>query len=256
MARIVRYAMDGVHHGTLDGDAILPLDGQFPDFRASGRPPVPLPSARLLAPVTPGKIVAVGPNYHAHLNGNPPPARPYLWIKPSSVLLDPEGVIQLPGDAPMVCHESELAIVIGREARDVSMADAPAHIFGYTCINDVSAGQLTDMAAYFASQHFVDGKTYDTFGPIGPAIVTDLDPADLRIRCRVNGETRQDHRTSDQIWPPAQLLSLISQRMTLYPGDIIATGSPPGPGPLHPGDVIEVEVEGIGVLRNRVEARA
>lgn len=255
MSRIVRYAQDGVRYGELRDGHIHPLTGDFPDFALSGEAPIDPATVRILAPVTPGKIVAVGPNYHAHLNGNPPPSRPYLWIKPSTVLLDPEGVIELPGDAPMVCHESELAIVIGREARDVSVADAQAHIFGYTCINDVSAGQLTDMAAYFASQHFVDGKTYDTFGPIGPAIVTDLDPADLRIQCRVNGATRQDHRTSDQIWPPAQLLSLISRRMTLHPGDMVATGSPPGPGPIAPGDVIEVEVEGIGVLRNRVEAR-
>lgn len=254
MAQYIRYERDGLHYGEVKGDDVFRLTGDFPDFSASGDAPVKLSSVKLLAPVTPSKIVAVGPNYKAHLGGNAPPPRPYLWIKPTNTLLDPEGEITLPGDAPMVCHESELAIIIGRTAHGLSPQEAEAAIFGYSCINDVSAGQLTDMAAYLASQYFVDGKTYDGFGPIGPCIVTDFDPSDVRIRCRVNGETRQDHRSSDQIWNPAALVSLISQRMTLYPGDVIGSGSPPGPGPLAPGDVVEVEIDGIGILRNRVKA--
>jgi 2-keto-4-pentenoate hydratase/2-oxohepta-3-ene-1,7-dioic acid hydratase in catechol pathway len=119
-------------------------------------------------------------------------------------------------------------------------------------INDVSAGELNNMAAYLQSQYFVDGKIFDTFAPLGPVIVTDIDATDVRIQCRVNGETRQDHRTSDQIWGPAELVALISRTLTLNPGDVIATGSPPGPGPLKKGDVVEVEIDGIGILRNRV----
>ena len=253
--KIVRFEQDGAHYGELDGDWIKPLAGQFGNLQPSDAPPVALASVRLLAPVVPGKSVAVGPTYKAHLGTNPPPPRPYLWIKPGSALLDPEGLIEMPEGAPAVCHESELAIIIGKTAKDVSVADAPAHIFGYSCINDVSAGQLNDMAAYLASQFFVDGKIYDTFAPIGPAIVTDIDPHDLRIQCRINGETRQDHNTSDQIWPPAELLSYISSVLTLNPGDVIATGSPPRPGPFAAGDVIEVEIEGIGILRNRAIAK-
>jgi 2-keto-4-pentenoate hydratase/2-oxohepta-3-ene-1,7-dioic acid hydratase in catechol pathway len=252
---LVRYEQDGIRYGEVRGTEIHPLHGSFPEFTPSDENPVDMALVRLLAPVMPSKIVAVGPNYHAHfVAGGSPPPRPYLWIKPSSTVLDPEGEITLPDDAPMVCHESELAIIIGHTATNLSPEQADEAIFGYSCINDVTSGQLTDMAAYLASQEFVDGKTYDGFGPIGPTIVTDFDPSNVRIRCRVNGETRQDHRSSDQIWKPAELVSLISKRMTLYAGDVIATGSPPGPGPLAPGDVVEVEIEGIGILRNRIKA--
>lgn len=253
MAKYVRFEQNGVRFGELRGDVIIPLKGELPHFTETGEAPISLSAVRLLAPVVPGKIVAVGPNYHAHLAGNPPPARPYLWLKPTSALLDPEGEIIYPTiDVPMVCHESELAIVIGRTARNVDLEEARSCIFGYSCINDVSAGELTNMPAYFASQFFVDGKVFDTFAPLGPVIVTGFDPTDVRIRCRVNGEVRQDHRTSDQIWKPAELVALISRTMTLNPGDVIATGSPPGPGPLAKGDTVEVEIDGIGVLRNRI----
>lgn len=253
MAKYVRFEYNGVRFGELRGDQIIPLQGELPNFSATGEAPIQLSAVRLLAPVVPSKIVAVGPNYRAHLGGNPPPPRPYLWIKPTSALLDPEGEIRYPiTDVPMVCHESELAIVIGRTTSNVDVETARANIFGYSCINDVSAGELTNMAAYLQSQFFVDGKVFDTFAPLGPVIVTDINATDVRIRCRVNGEVRQDHRTSDQIWGPAELVALISRTLTLNPGDVIATGSPPGPGPLKIGDVVEVEIDGIGILRNRV----
>lgn len=255
MTTFVRYLDGAPRDGRVDGDKVVPLTGSFPDLTESGETAVLLADLQLLAPVVPGKIVAVGPNYRAHLGGNPPPARPYLWIKPTSALLDPEGVIELPADAPMVCHESELAIVIGRTARDVTPAQAKDCIFGYTCINDVSVGTLTDMPAYFASQYFVDGKIGDTLAPLGPVIVTGIDPTNLRVQCRVNGETRQDHNTNDQIWNPFELVSIISGIVTLNPGDVVASGSPPRPGPLTAGDVVEVELEGIGVLRNSVRTR-
>jgi 2-keto-4-pentenoate hydratase/2-oxohepta-3-ene-1,7-dioic acid hydratase in catechol pathway len=256
MAMIVRYSdKNGIRFGTLKGTEIFPLTGEFPDFDLSNEAPVRLEDVTLLAPVLPSKIIAIGPGYKAHLAGNPPPPRPYLWIKPLNTLLDPEGVIVLPAEPPMVCHESELAIVIGREARNVSPEEASDYIFGYTCINDVSAGLLTDMTAYLQSQYFVDGKTFDTFAPLGPAIATDIDPANVRIQCLVNGEIRQDHNSSDQIWKLPDLVSMISRRMTLYPGDVIGTGSPPRPGPLVPGDTVEVIIEGIGTLRNTVASQ-
>jgi 2-keto-4-pentenoate hydratase/2-oxohepta-3-ene-1,7-dioic acid hydratase in catechol pathway len=248
--KIVRFDQDGGKYGELRGDQITPLKGELGAFEPSGEADIPLASVRLLAPVVPGKIVAVGPNYHANMQGAPHPPRPYLWIKPATALNHPEGEIHMPDDVPAVCHESELAIVIGRKANDVSVADAPDYIYGYTCINDVTAGSLDDMAAHVQSQYFVDGKIYDSFAPIGPVIVTDLDTRDLRVQCRVNGEIRQDHRTSDQIWRPAELIAYISSVLTLNPGDVIATGSPPNPGPFAAGDILEVEVEGIGILRN------
>jgi 2-keto-4-pentenoate hydratase/2-oxohepta-3-ene-1,7-dioic acid hydratase in catechol pathway len=253
LPKFVRYLSNGPRYGELRGEEIVPLTGEFPNLRPSGEAPIQCGSVQLLAPVVPGKIVAIGPNYHAMLKGGAPPPRPYIWIKPASVLQNPDGEIRMPTtDVPMVCHESELAIVIGRRARHVRVEEGLAYVFGYTCINDVSAGELTDVAQYVTTQHFIDGKIYDTFGPLGPLIVTDIDPHNLRIQCRINGQIRQDHRTSDQIWKPADLVAYASSVMTLNPGDVIATGSPPNPGPMKIGDLVEIEIEGIGVLRNRV----
>jgi len=255
--RIVRFESGGsVQWGQLDGGAIVPCTGSIAEgFQAvPGAAAVALADVRLLAPVVPGKIVAVGPNYRAHLGGRPAPARPFLWIKPSSSVANPGDTIVLPDHDPGTPynHESEVAIVVGRTARAVSPEAAPAYIFGYTCINDVTGGDMTDRAAFRVSAAFVDGKIHDTFAPLGPAISTDFDPADARIICRVNGVTRQDHRTSDMIWSCAELLSRISHVMTLHPGDVIATGSPPGQQPMKDGDVVEIEIPGIGVLRNPV----
>lgn len=247
---ITRFELNGVHYGDLQPGGILPLTGPLEALHPSGDPLIDPASVRILAPVAPTKIVAIGPGYHASMKGAPCPPRPYLWIKPSTALLDPDGFIDIPPDVPMVCHESELAVVVGRRAKNVSIKDARSHILGYSCINDVSAGLMTDIQSFIGSQYFVDGKIFDTFAPIGPVIVTDFNPANVRIQCRINGEIRQDHSTSDRIWSPEELVSHISKVMTLNPGDVIATGSPPGPGPILPGDVIEIEIDGIGILRN------
>lgn len=234
----------------------MPLEGAFPDLR-----PVPnagqlsLSDERLLAPVQPSKIVAVGPNYRAHLAGRPLPARPFLWIKPPSTCANPGDPIVLPREWPDAVpfnHESEIAIVIGRQARNVTIDDAAEYIYGYTCINDVTGGTMSDKPAFRASAAFVDGKIFDTFAPLGPWINTDFDPTDVRIQCRVNGEPRQDHRSSDMIWSCRELLVYITSVMTLEPGDVVATGSPPGTAPLHPGDEVEINIEGLGVLTNPV----
>jgi 2-keto-4-pentenoate hydratase/2-oxohepta-3-ene-1,7-dioic acid hydratase in catechol pathway len=251
--KIVRYDHGGrQQYGELKGDRITPLDGEFPNFKPTpGAKAVALSAVKLLAPTQPSKIVAIGPNYHAHLKGGATqPPRPYYWIKPASAVLNPEEDIRIPGDAPSVCHESELAIVIGRKACRVSAAEGKSYILGYTCVNDVTAGMMHEPEKHFKSQYAIDGKICDTFAPLGPCIVTDLDPSDVQIQCRVNGETRQNHRTSDMYWPPATVVSLISHVVTLMPGDVIATGSPPGAAPFKAGDKIEVEVQGIGVLRN------
>lgn len=251
MARIVRYESAGsTGYGELRGEEVLPLAGEFPDFSPGDAPPVPLGSVKLLAPVVPGKIVAIGPGYRVYMQGGPGPERPYYWIKPSSTVQDPEGEIVLPPGIT-VNHEAEIAIVIGKRTHKVSPEQAMDHVLGYTCCIDVTAGDMADMLAYQQSQLFLDGKIFDTFAPLSPCIATDLDTSDLHIQCRVNGETRQDHSTSDKLWEYDRLVSMISHVLTLEPGDVITTGSIPGVAPMKHGDVVELEIEGIGVLRNR-----
>ena len=254
--KIVRYSYGGQEsYGSLDGETIAPLEGPIEALRpAKGARSVAIGEVRLLAPTKPSKIVAIGPGYKALVAGRPTPPRPFFWIKPSTTLQDPEGDILLPPGLT-VNHEAEIAIVIGREARNVSPHQAMDHVLGYTCIHDVTAGDMSDMLVYLQSQLFLDGKIFDTFAPIGPVIVTDLDTSDLRIQCRVNGQTRHDHRTSDKLWPYNELVSIISHILTLNPGDVIATGSVPGVQPMKAGDTIEIEIDGIGVLRNRAVAK-
>jgi len=251
--KIVRFEQGGrIQYGELKGNDITPLEGELASLKpVAGAKSVALSAVKLLSPTAPTKIVAVGPNYHAHMTGGrQAPPRPFYWLKPASAVIGPDETIIIPKDVPTTCHESEIAVVIGKRARNVTEADAKKYILGYTCINDITGGMMHEPEKHMASQYAVDGKIFDTFAPLGPCIDTDVDPRDVQIQCRVNGETRQNHRTSDQIWSPYQLLSLISHVLTLEPGDIIATGSPPGVGPLKSGDTVEVEVQGIGILRN------
>ena len=205
--------------------------------------------AVLLPPVTPSKIVCVGRNYadHAKELGNEAPAEPILFLKPSSALLAPGGTIVRPAASQRVDFEGELAIVIGRTAKDVRAAEWRDYVRGFACANDVTARDLQKKDVQFTR-----GKSFDTFCPIGPCIEDDLDVSDLRLTTRVNGETRQDGRTSRMIFPPDVLLEFITGIMTLVPGDLILTGTPAGVGPLAAGETVEVEIEGIGVLRNMV----
>ena len=258
MSKIVRYSYGGgaARFGELRGAKIQPLRGAIGSFSQADEPSVDTKQVRLLAPTTPSKVVAIGPGYRVHLKGGPAPARPHYWIKPASALLDPEGTIELPSGVPMVCHESEVAVVIGKVSKDVPIGRAHEHIFGYTCINDVTAGNMVNIPEFLKSQYFVDGKMFDTFCPLGPCIETELSLDNLELECRVNGAVRQHHNTSDLLFSATQLVSMISAILTLNPGDAIATGSPPGMGPLVDGDVVEVEVQGIGVLRNHVRAKS
>jgi 2-keto-4-pentenoate hydratase/2-oxohepta-3-ene-1,7-dioic acid hydratase in catechol pathway len=205
--------------------------------------------AAMLPPVVPSKIVCVGRNYaeHAKELGNEAPSEPILFLKPPSALLAPGGTIVRPAASQRVDFEGELAIVIGREAKNVSAARWRDYVRGFTCANDVTARDLQKKDVQFTR-----GKGFDTFCPIGPCIEDDLDVADVRLITRVNGDVRQDGRTSQMIFPPPFLLEFISSIMTLVPGDVILTGTPAGVGPLAAGDTVEVEIEGIGVLRNFV----
>jgi len=205
--------------------------------------------ATLLPPVVPSKIVCIGRNYAEHVKelGNEAPAEPVLFFKPPSALLAPGGTIVRPAQSQRVDFEGELAIIVGREAKDVKAARWRDYVRGFACANDVTARDLQKKDVQFTR-----GKGFDTFAPLGPCIETELDPADLRITTRVNGETRQDGRTSQMIFALDALFEYITAIMTLVPGDVILTGTPSGVGPLQAGDVVEVEVEGIGVLTNAV----
>ena len=245
-------------------DAALTQARRLTDSPLAGGVPAGEPVAvhRLLAPLEPTNILAIGLNYrrHAEESNMPVPERPILFIKPTSTVIGPEEAIVLPVDSNEVDYEAELAIVIGRAARDVSEADALDYVLGYTCANDVSARdwQLR------LDRQWARGKSFDTFCPLGPAIVTTDEipnPDALAIQMRVSGETLQSSQTSDLIFSVPEIIAYLSRGMTLLPGTIILTGTPEGVGMgrtpqrwLRPGDVCEVEVEGIGILRNLVAA--
>ena len=209
---------------------------------------------RLLAPVIPrSKVVAVGRNYadHAREMGNEVPSRPMVFLKPNTSVVGPDDPIVLPDFSQEVSYEAELAVVIGRLAKDVSPEAAPAYVLGYTVANDVTArdAQRTD-------GQWARAKGFDSACPLGPWIDTDLNPEDVGVRSRVNGEVKQDGRTSDMIFDVPFLVSYVSEAMTLLPGDVILTGTPAGVGLVDVGDRVECEVEGIGVLSNPVVRRA
>lgn len=207
---------------------------------------------RLLAPAEPSKIVGIAANYRAHAAemGKPVPEVPKFFLKPPSALVGPDEAIPRPAESTRVDHEAELVVVIGKVTSRVSEADALGHVFGYTAGNDVTARDFQKADGVFAR-----AKGYDGFAPLGPVIVTGLDPARLGVRAWVNGALRQAGDTSDMVFSVAELIAFVSRGMTLLPGDLIYTGTPAGVGPLAVGDVVEVEVEGVGRLRNPVTER-
>jgi 2-keto-4-pentenoate hydratase/2-oxohepta-3-ene-1,7-dioic acid hydratase in catechol pathway len=205
--------------------------------------------AQLLSPVFPTKVVGVGRNYaeHAAELGNEVPEEPVIFVKPATAVIGPGIPIVLPSASSEVHHEAELAVVIGTVSRHVAAEDASAHILGYTAANDVTARDLQRRDGQWAR-----AKGFDTFCPLGPAIETELDPADLSVVCRVNGEVRQDGNTSDLVFGVAEILAFVTRVMTLLPGDVILTGTPSGVGPIRAGDRVDVEIERIGTLSNPV----
>ncbi|MEN3187266.1 MAG: fumarylacetoacetate hydrolase family protein [Atribacterota bacterium] len=209
-----------------------------------------LAQLRLLSPTRPTKIVAVGLNYQDHIAefGHPVPENPIIFIKPSSSVIGPGDPIILPESSKQVDYEAELAVVIKKRARHVPKEEVPEYILGYTCFNDVTARDLQRKDGQWTR-----AKSFDTFSPLGPWIETDLDPHNATVQCYLNGDLRQCSNTCKLLFSAWELVSFISQVMTLLPGDVIATGTPSGVGPLHPGDVVEVKIEGIGTLRNEVQ---
>ena len=216
----------------------------------------PLADVRLLAPILASKVVCMGKNYAAHIEEmggltGPAPEDPVIFLKPNTAIIGPGVPIQLPANASPVHHEGELAVVIGRPCKDVPAAKAADVILGYTIANDVSARDQQR-----ADGQWMRAKGHDTFCPVGPWIVTDLDPADLEIRTEVNGQVRQRSRTSMMIHDVGAIIEWISAVMTLLPGDLILTGTPEGVGPIEDGDTVSVTVEGIGTLTNPVVRKA
>lgn len=256
--KIVRYqdaAAGEARYGILDGGTVHAASGD-PFAEAGLRPGKTagsLAELALLPPVRPGKIVCVGLNYVAHVTENDPtrvvPEEPVLFMKPPSALIGAGDTIRIANREHRTDYEAELAIVIGRPARNVAEADAADYVWGYTAGNDVS-----DRVLQKKDGQWVRAKGYDTYCPLGPCLVSadELDPRDLKVESRLNGEIRQSQRTSSMIFSPFFLVAFISRVMTLEPGDVLLTGTPEGVGPMAAGDTIEVEVEGIGVLRNPV----
>ena len=232
------------------GDRIELLDAApwSPSSKMTGER-LALADAKLLAPVEPTKIVCVGRNYRAHAAelGNQVPTEPLLFIKPNSSLLAPNAAIELPPASERVEHEGEIGVVIGKKLKNVSAEEALCGIYGFTAVNDVTARDIQKREVQFTR-----AKGFDTFCPVGPAIVTDLDVEKLSVICRVNGEQRQRGDATQMVFGIPQLLSFISTIMTLEPGDLISTGTPEGVGPLRSGDTVEVEIPGIVTLKNSV----
>ncbi len=259
--RIARFARSGeISFGIVDGDdgedlVLAPLQGHpLFDPTPTGEV-VALSSVRLLAPTQPINVVCIGKNYADHvaemagLTGGPADV-PTVFLKPATSVIGPGDPIRLPRDVGRVDHEGELAVVMGKPARDLTSANALDHVWGYTAANDVTAREQQK-----SDNQWTRGKGHDTFCPLGPWIETDLDPGDLRVRCEVDEVLRQDGRTRDLLYDVPAVLAFITSFMTLLPGDVVLTGTPAGVGPLEPGSTVEVEIEGIGALRNPVVSR-
>ena len=251
LMKYVRIMMnDGSEsYGLLEGDEVEILSGSpFSEYRRMGEK-VALSSVRLLPPSPCSKALCIGLNYrdHAEEFGLPIPETPVVFMKPSTALIGQDDDIIYPEMCHRLDYEAELAVVIGRRCRCVSEAEACEYILGYTIANDVTARDLQPK-----NGQWTVSKGFDTFLPLGPYISDEVDPADLMITSRVNGETKQLSNTSNLIFPVPYLVSYLSHVMTLLPGDIISTGTPGGISGMKVGDVVEIEIEGLGVLRNRI----
>ncbi|MGD0794022.1 MAG: fumarylacetoacetate hydrolase family protein [Dehalococcoidales bacterium] len=248
--KIVRFTTGfNIQYGIIDGDMITGLGAPpFEGIELTHNYYRPT-DMRILAPCMPSKIIALGVNYRSHGEemSHRIPAEPLIFLKPPTAVIGHEDSIVYPPSSERVDYEGELGVVIKSVARNVTKAKAADYILGYTCFNDVTARDLQAK-----DKQWTRAKSFDTFAPIGPCIETELDPANLALETRLNGVVKQQTRTSELIFPVDELVSFISQVMTLLPGDVIATGTTSGVGPMLPGDIVEVTIEGIGTLRNYV----
>ncbi len=248
--RTCRYVHEGrERYGAVEGDVVRPLSAAPWAGGLPGGKGVALAGVRLLAPVEPSKVVCVGRNYRAHAKeqGNEVPKVPLIFLKPPSAVVGPQDPIRYPEQSKEVHYEAELAVVLGRPLSRATAAEARLAVFGYANLNDVTARDIQR-----EEKQFTRAKGFDTFCPIGPVVETGVDPLDLSVVCRLNGVEKQRGSTRDMVFDPFALLAFISNVMTLFPGDVVATGTPDGVGPLRRGDAVEVEISGLGVLRNTV----
>lgn len=246
--RYVRFEQAGRRSwGLVDGREIREIIGKPWEGDARSGAVFPLPAVRIVAPAEPTKVLALAGNYRSHLGGATPFANPEVFFKPPSSIADPDGTIVIPPGTTDVHYEGELVVVMGKRAKAVSREEAAAAVFGVTCGNDVSARdwQRDDKQWWRA-------KGCDTFGPVGPFLVRGLKYGDLKLTTRLNGEVKQEARTSELIFDIPAVVSFVSRHVTLLPGDLIFTGTPGTTTAMKPGDAVEVEIEGIGVLKNRV----
>ena len=253
LCRISHESFETPRYAALSESNVFPLPADYnfgnviiPNEQAA----LSLGEVKLLAPVVPSKVVCVGRNYREHAAelGNKMPEEPLLFLKAPSSVIAAGDSIELPSASQQVEHEGELGVVIGRLTRKLSTDDDPLdYVLGYTCVNDVTARDLQRKDVQFTR-----GKSFDTFCPVGPWIETEIDPSSVGVETRLNGEVKQKGNTADMAFPVAFLIRYISDIMTLYPGDLIATGTPAGVSRMRPGDTVEVEVNGIGILRNEV----
>ena len=248
--KFARYEAHGeIAYGVVEGDAVMQLTrSPFEEYELTDHAH-PLSHVKLLAPCTPGKIIAMAMNYRSHLGQHTPPSVPEPFFKTPSAVINPDDEIVIPREARKVQEEAELSVVIGRRCKGATRANALDYVLGYTCGNDVSERnwQSNDVQWW-------RGKSSDTFAPLGPFIVSGLDPGDLQLAARIGGRTVQESSTSQLIHDVPSIIEFVSRVVTLEPGDVIMTGTPGEPEDLHPGDTVEVEIEGIGVLRNSVVA--
>jgi len=251
--RLVRFRFgDRIATGVVEGGAVRALAGTFFENPVPSGEEIPLDDVRLLAPILPSKVVCLGKNYAAHAAefGGEVPEEPLVFLKPSTSVSGPGDPIPLPPISNRVDYEGELAIVIGRIARNVRAEETFRYILGYTCGNDVTLRDLQKKDHQWARAKGFDGSC-----PLGPWVETELDPLDVHLETRVNGEVRQSANTSDMVFGVATIIEFVTEFMTLLPGDVIMTGTPEGVGKLEPGDKVEVAVDGIGVLMNPVGRR-
>ncbi len=249
--RIIRCKVERrCYYGILEGDSSISVIKGLPfqTIKETGLR-FSIEEVKLLAPCTPSKVIGIGLNYrdHAEELGMPVPEEPLIFLKPETSVIGPFERIRYPSVAQRVDFEAELAVIIGKYAKAVSVEHARHVILGYTCFNDVTARDLQ-----FKDVQYTRAKGFDTFAPLGPWIETDVDPLQVSIECYLNGERKQHSNTTHLIFDPYTVVSFVSHIMTLKPGDVIASGTPPGVGPMKPGDTVEVKIEHIGSLINHV----
>ena len=248
--RLARFSLDGhVHNGLVEADQIHQLVGSFFDSIEKTGQSFPLAEVTLLTPVEPSKIICIGLNFkdHAEEIGQNTQDEPLMFFKPPSALIASGEKIIIPPQTAKAELEVELAIVVGKKAKNISEANAKSHILGYTIANDVTARDVQ-----FSDLQWARSKGFDTFGPLGPWIETEFNPENKKLISRINGEIRQEGNTQHMITRPEALLAYVSQNLTLFPGDVILTGSPAGISGISRGDLVECEIEGIGILSNPV----